>query len=66
MTRGGRRDGSGRPRTYWRGHIGEEACAALRLLAWRRYGRPATDEEEAETLALLIREAARAAEEQTK
>lgn len=56
---GGARSGAGRPRL--RRRIGKEAALALRLIAWRRLGRPATDEEEDRVLEELIEEARAAA-----
>lgn len=51
---GGARSGSGRPRI--RRTITPDAAVALRLLAWRRYGRPTTADEEDQVLSALVME----------
>lgn len=53
---GGARPGAGRRRTTRR--ITREAATALRLLAWQRYGRPTTDDEEDTLLSALVLEQA--------
>ena len=49
---GGARSGSGRPRI--RRTITPDAAVALRLLAWQRYGRPTTADEEDQVLSALV------------
>ena len=51
---GGARPGAGRFRI--RRTITKEAAQTLRLLAWRRYGRPTTDDEENALICQLIEE----------
>lgn len=51
---GGARPGSG-PRRIRR-TITKEAALSLRLLAWQRYGRPTTDDEEDAVLSALVLE----------
>ncbi len=51
---GGARSGSGRPRI--RRTITPDAAVALRLLAWQRYGRPTTADEEDQVLSALVME----------
>lgn len=65
--RGGARPGAGRPTAKDGQPIGgkrrhtltPDAALALRLLAWQRYGRPTTDEEEDAVLSDLVMERTR-------
>lgn len=49
---GGARTGAGRTRL--RRKISKDAALALRLIAWREYKRPTTDEEEDKILSELV------------
>lgn len=54
---GGARAGAGRkPGPHRRRRLTKDAALALRLLAWGRYERPTTDEEEDAVLSALVME----------
>lgn len=54
-TSGNRTAQRGKP-TRVRRRISKEAALAIRLIAWHRFGRPTTDEEEDRVLEQLIEE----------
>ncbi len=62
MPRGGWREnarGKVGPKPKFRPVLPTETGAQMKLIAWRRYGRPTTDEETAQVLAELINKEAR-------